>query len=82
MRPRSTTSGFTYVFGCRPLRWLGRQPKTYVKPEVAIKVFELLIMSGISLETRLAIKKHRNNKFYYTVASCWLFPYDLFSCLT
>ena len=41
-------SGFTYVFGCRlPLRWLshrsGRQPKTYVKPEAAITVFELLM---------------------------------------
>jgi len=28
-----------------------RQPQTYVKPEVAIKVFELLMMSGMSLET-------------------------------
>jgi len=26
----------------------------------------------VSLETRQAFKK-RNNKFYYTVASCWLF---------
>jgi len=26
-------------------------------------------MSGVSLETCLAIKKHWNNKFYYTVAS-------------
>ena len=24
-----------------------------------------------------AIKKHRNNKFYYTVASCWFFLRDL-----
>jgi predicted DCC family thiol-disulfide oxidoreductase YuxK len=50
-----------------------RQPQTYVKPEVAITVFELLMMSGVSLETCWAIKKHWNNKFYYTVASCWLF---------
>jgi hypothetical protein len=28
-----------------------RQPETYVKPEAAIKVFELLMMSGVSLET-------------------------------
>jgi hypothetical protein len=27
------------------------QPKTYVKPEAAITVFELLMMSGVSLET-------------------------------
>jgi len=29
----------------------GRQPQTYVKPEAAITVFELLTMSGVSLET-------------------------------
>ena len=52
------------------------QPQTYVKPEAAISVFELLMMSGVSLETCLAIKKHRNNKFYYMVASCWLFLHD------
>jgi len=28
-----------------------RQPKTYVKPEAAIIVFELLIMDGMSPET-------------------------------
>jgi len=33
----------------------------------------LLMMSGVSLETCWAIKKHWNNKFYYTVASCWFF---------
>jgi len=44
-----------YVFGCRPLRWLshrnGREPKTYVKPEAAITVFELLMMGGVSPKT-------------------------------
>ena len=50
-----------------------RQPQTYVKPETVITVFELLMISGVSLETCWAIKKHWNNKFYYTVASCWLF---------
>jgi hypothetical protein len=47
-------SGFTYVCGCRQLSWLSRncrQPQTYVKPEAAITVFELLMMSGMSLET-------------------------------
>jgi hypothetical protein len=40
-----------------PLRWRShrsgnRQPKTYVKPEAAITVFELLMMmGGVSLET-------------------------------
>ena len=29
----------------------GRQPKTYVKPEATITVFELLIMDGVSPET-------------------------------
>jgi hypothetical protein len=47
--------GFTYVFGCRPLRRLnhrsGRQPKTCVKPEAVITVFELLVMGGVSSET-------------------------------
>jgi len=48
-------SGFTYVFGCWPLRLLihlsGRQPKTYVKPQAAITVFELLMMGVVSPET-------------------------------
>jgi len=43
----------------------------------AITVYELLMMSDVSLETCWAIKKHWNNKFYYTVASCCLFLYDL-----
>jgi len=55
-----------------------RQPQTYVKPEAAITVLELLMMGGVSLETCWAIKKDWNNKFYYTVASCWLFLYDLY----
>jgi hypothetical protein len=28
-----------------------RQPQTYVKPEAAITVFELLMMSSVSFET-------------------------------
>jgi hypothetical protein len=55
-----------------------QQPQTYVKPEAAVTVFELLIMSGVSLETCWAIKKHWNTKFYYTVASCWLFLYHFY----
>ena len=75
-----TASGFPHVGGCWPMRWLshriGRQPKTYVKPEAANKVFELLMMGGVSPETCWAIKKHWNKKFYYTVASWWLFLWD------
>ena len=55
-----------------------QQPQTYVKPEAAITAFELLMMSSVSLETYSAMKKHWNNKFYYMVASCWLFPYGLY----
>jgi len=55
----------------------GRQPKTYVKPEAAITVFELLMMGGVSPETCWAIKKLWINKFYYTVASCLFFLWDL-----
>ena len=62
----------------------GRQPsqqlatKTSVKPEAAITVLELLMMVGVLPETCWAIKKHWNNKFYYTVASCWFFLWDLY----
>jgi hypothetical protein len=46
-----TASGITYVFGCRPLRWLshrsGQQLKMYVKPEAAITVFELLMLGCV-----------------------------------
>jgi hypothetical protein len=51
----TAASGFTYIFSCRLLQWLshhsGRRPKTYVKPEAAITVFELLMMGGVSPET-------------------------------
>jgi len=57
----------------------GRQPKTYVKPETAITVFDLLMMGGVSPETCWAIEKHWNNKFYYTAASCWFFLWILTS---
>jgi len=50
----------------------------YVKSETAITVFELLMMGGLSPETCWAIKKQWNNKFYYTVASCWFFLWDLY----
>jgi hypothetical protein len=40
--------------------------------------FELLMMGGVSPETCWAIKKHWNNQFYNTVASCWFFLWESF----
>jgi hypothetical protein len=64
---------YVLVYGCHS----SRQPKTYVKPEASITVFELPMMGVVPPETCWAIKKHWNNKFYYTVASCWFFLWDL-----
>jgi hypothetical protein len=76
---RNTANLFHVIIQCvRLSHRSGRQPQTYVKPEVAITVFELLMMGGVSPETCWAIKKQWNNKLYYTVASCWLFLWDLF----
>jgi hypothetical protein len=69
--------------GCQPLRW-PTQPshlpatKNICKPEAVITVFELLMMDGVSPEICWAIKIHCSNKFYYTVASCWFFLWDLY----
>jgi hypothetical protein len=43
-----------------------------------LQFFELLMMGGVLPETCWAIKKHRNNKFYYTAAPCWFFLWDLY----
>jgi len=40
--------------------------------------FELLMMGGVSPETCWSIKKHWNNKFYYTLASCYFFLWELY----
>jgi len=37
-----------------------------------------VMMSGVSPETCWAIKKQWNNKFYYTISSCWFFLWDLY----
>jgi hypothetical protein len=49
-----------------------------VKYIISHTVFELMMMGGVSPETCWAIKKHWNNKFYYTFASCWFFLWDFF----
>jgi hypothetical protein len=69
-------SGFLRSAIAEPSHRSDRQPKTYVKPEAA--VFELLMMSAVSPKTCWAIKKHWNNEFYYTAASCWFFLWDLY----
>jgi hypothetical protein len=50
----------------------------YIKSEAAITVFELLVMSSVSLKMCWAIKKHWINKFYYMFASCCFFLWDLY----
>jgi hypothetical protein len=56
-----------------PLRLdYGRSPHAYVNQRLQIQL-ELLMMSGVPLETCSAFNKRWKNKFYYKVASCWLF---------
>jgi hypothetical protein len=56
-----------------PLRLdYGRSPHAYVNQKLQIQL-ELLMMSGVPLETCWAFSEQWNNKFYYKVASCWLF---------
>jgi hypothetical protein len=56
-----------------PLRLdYGRSPHAYVKQRLQIQL-ELLMMSGVPLETCWAFNERWNNKFYYKDASCWLF---------
>ena len=50
----------------------GRSPHAYVNQRLKIQL-ELLMMSGMPLETFWAFNERWNNKFYYKVASCWLF---------
>jgi len=56
-----------------PLRLdYGRSPHAYVNQRLQIQL-ELLMMSGVPLETCSAFNERWNNKFCYKVASCWLF---------
>jgi len=56
-----------------PLRLdYGRSPHAYVNQRLQIQL-ELLMMSGMPLETCWAFNERWNNKFCYNVASCWLF---------
>jgi hypothetical protein len=44
----------------------------YVNQRLQLQL-DLLMMSGVTLETCLAFNERWNNKFCYKVASCWLF---------
>ena len=56
-----------------PLRLdYGRSPHAYVNQRLQIQL-ELLMMSGVPLETCWAFIERWNNKFYYKVAACRLF---------
>ena len=56
-----------------PLRLdYGWSPRTYVNQRLQIQL-ELLMMSGMLLETCRAFSERWNNKFFYKGASCWLF---------
>jgi hypothetical protein len=62
-----------------PLRLdYGRSPHAYVNQKLQIQL-ELLMMSGVPLETCSAFNEWWNNKFCYKVASCWLFLLNQFS---
>jgi hypothetical protein len=50
----------------------GRSPHAYVNQRLQIQL-ELLMMSGVPLETCWTFNERWNNKFCYKVASCWLF---------
>jgi len=56
-----------------PLRLdYGRSTHGYINQRLQVQL-ELLMMSGMPLETCWAINERWNNKFYYKFASCWLF---------
>jgi len=67
-------TGYSQVWvGTLPLRLdYSRSPHAYVNQRLQIQL-ELLMMSGMPLETCWAFNERWNNRFYYKVASCWLF---------
>jgi hypothetical protein len=67
-----------YIRFWLPAAAMARPSRRPATVPVTITIFELLMMGGVSPETCWAIKKHWNNKFYYTVASCWFLLWDLY----
>jgi hypothetical protein len=68
--------GLTHVRGHRSLT--DRRPRTCVRPGAAVTIFELLMMGGLPIEACWAINNHWNGEFWWTVASFWLFLYNLY----
>jgi len=67
------------------LVYYGRSPDAYVNQRLQIQL-ELLMIRSMPLETCWAFNERWNNKFYYKVASCWLFllsrfPTVKFGCM-
>src|SRR5215475_2365929 len=70
-----SSSGALTVFAASGLHThvvTGRSPHAYVNQRLQ-RQLELLMMSGVPLETCWAVNECWNNKFRYKVASCWLF---------
>jgi len=82
-------SGFAYVEGCWTYSWWTSSgsvcltawhcPPTFHvwKTRGCQCSFRLLMMGGVSPETCWASYKYGIMKFWYTVASCWIFLYEL-----
>ena len=73
---RSSSRALNCIFSLWLVYPCGDQPL----PRLSVKLIhgckyslELLMVSGMPLETCWAFNKRWNNKFYYNVASCWLF---------
>jgi len=55
-----------------------QQPSTYEKPRGCQCSFRLLMMGGVSPETCRSSYKYGIIKFWYIVAFCWTFLYELY----
>jgi len=83
-------SGFSYVGSCWPCRWWTLSGNAWQRPPPTQPMtshvwktrgcqcsFRLLTMGDVSPETRWASYKYGIIKFWYVVASCWIFLYEL-----
>jgi hypothetical protein len=72
---------FIYTCCNRPLSRLsldnGRSRHVYINQRLQIEL-ELLMMSGVPLETCWAFNKLWNNAFCYNAASCWYFYWVIY----